>query len=410
MMPFYICGANDWAQETGGVVVPLSDEYIREWLVLGPFFPDDLDTDFLADMGGEANIEPKEGDIVTTADGTTLTWKRYKSKTDIIDLLHAVGKHEHATAYSFCVLQIPLPPFPKGEETAGDFQIYLGSDDGVAVWINGQQVHHNPVSSSLTLDEDVFEASLKVGDNRCLVKVFSGTEAWDLVMRVALLPPNRAVLSGMITDEKGQSILNADVRLEQDGQKILQAKTDASGSYRMSVYPVGRKYNLSVTAGVRGDWQVDIPLREGDRKNLNVTLTEAISISGALLMLDDVTPHVAVVVQAVTPAPTGQSEPTVVATTLSDEAGRYRFINLKPGQYQVRCYTKSGYVYYQQGEVLHVQRNKAFLSIDFRFAPFKKGGWRNYTPLDGLAFDAVNRIYVEPNGVMWFGTDGGGIS
>ncbi|MBC8227929.1 SpoIIE family protein phosphatase, partial [bacterium] len=140
------------------------------------------------------------------------------------------------------------------------------------------------------------------------------------------------------------------------------------------------------------------------------TLKEAISISGTLLMLDDATPHVAVVVQAVTPAPTGQSEPTVVATTLSDESGRYRFINLKPGPYQVRCYTKSGYVYYQQGEVLHVQRGKAFLSIDFRFAPFKKGVWRNYTPLDGLAFDAVNRIYVEPNGVMWFGTDGGGIS
>ena len=418
MMPFYMCGTNDWAQETGEVVVPLSDKYIREWLVLGPFFPDDLDTDFLADMGGEANIEPREGDAVgfdtglntaspldpsrystqATADGRMLTWKRYKSKTDIIDLLHAVGEHEHATAYAFCVLR---------SETAGDVQISLGSDDGVAVWINGQQVHSNPVLRSLNLDEDVFEVSLKAGDNRCLVKVFNDTDAWGFVTRVTFLPPNRAVLSGIITDEKGQSILNADVRLEQDGREILQAKTDASGSYRMSVYPVGRKYNLSVTAGVRGDWKLDIPLREDDRKNLNFTLKEAISISGTLLMLDDKTPHVAVVVQAVTPAPTGQSEPTVVATTLSDEAGRYRFINLKPGQYQVRCYTTSGYVYYQQREVLHVQRGKAFLSIDFRFAPFKKGVWRNYTPLDGLAFDAVNRIYVEPNGVMWFGTENG---
>ena len=41
-------------------------EYIKEWLVLGPFFPDDLETDFLADVGGEANIEPEEGDTVTT--------------------------------------------------------------------------------------------------------------------------------------------------------------------------------------------------------------------------------------------------------------------------------------------------------------------------------------------------------
>ena len=40
----------------------LNDEYIQERLVIGPFFPDDLDTDFLADAGGEASIHPGEGD------------------------------------------------------------------------------------------------------------------------------------------------------------------------------------------------------------------------------------------------------------------------------------------------------------------------------------------------------------
>ncbi len=39
-------------------------EYITEWLVIGPFFPNDLETDFLTDAGGEANIHPKEGDTV----------------------------------------------------------------------------------------------------------------------------------------------------------------------------------------------------------------------------------------------------------------------------------------------------------------------------------------------------------
>ena len=29
-------------------------EYIKEWLVLGPFFPDNLEKDFLIDAGGEA--------------------------------------------------------------------------------------------------------------------------------------------------------------------------------------------------------------------------------------------------------------------------------------------------------------------------------------------------------------------
>jgi protocatechuate 3,4-dioxygenase beta subunit len=31
---------------------------------------------------------------------------------------------------------------------------------------------------------------------------------------------------------------------------------------------------------------------------------------------------------------------------LSDEGGKYRFVNLKPGQYQLRCYTLGGYLYY----------------------------------------------------------------
>ena len=79
-------------------------------------------------------------------------------------------------------------------------------------------------------------------------------------------------------------------------------------------------------------------------------------------MLDDKTPHVALVVQAVIPdrplspqnwgdkgrlrGAGGEGEFQIAATTLSDENGKYQFINLKPGRYQVRCYTLNGYVYY----------------------------------------------------------------
>lgn len=80
-------------------------QFIKEWLVLGPCLSNDLDKDFLASAGGEANIDPKEGDTVTTADGRTLTWKRYKTSSNLVDLLDAVGDHENVTAYAFCLLQ-----------------------------------------------------------------------------------------------------------------------------------------------------------------------------------------------------------------------------------------------------------------------------------------------------------------
>lgn len=46
---------------------------------------------------------------------------------------------------------------------------------------------------------------------------------------------------------------------------------------------------------------------------------ESGSIQGTLLMLDHKTLHVAIVVQVVKPVTDGRSEPTVMATTSSDE-------------------------------------------------------------------------------------------
>ena len=155
-----------------------------------------------------------------------------------------------------------------------------------------------------------------------------------------------------------------------------------------------------------------------------MSMKEAISISGTLLMLDDKTPHVAVPVQAI-------RDGKVVATVLSDGGGKYRFTNLEQGTYQLRCQVLGGYAYYRatdsalrftfydsqktksttnMADALRVQNGKTLKNIDFRFAPFKKGTWKTFTILDGLVHNAVTDIYPAPNGLMWFATRGGGIS
>ena len=382
------------------IAYTIDGKYIREWLILGPFFPDDLETDFLADAGGEANIDPKEGDTVTTADGRTLTWKRYESKEDIVSLLDAVlssRDREHATAYAFCVLE---------GQVAGDGLIGLRNNDGIAVWINGEKVYTYPFDRDLSFDSDVFEVRLKAGANRCLVKVSHIWAQWGFAVRV--LPPDRAVISGTITDEEGEPIPWVDVRLERDGEKIAQALTNVSGEYRLDIYPAGGSCALSATSGELGDWQLGIQLNEGERRELNLTLKDAISIEGTLLMLDDTTPHVAVPVQAL-------SGEEVIATKLSDERGKYRFTNLKPGSYQVRCQILGGYVYYGEQKAgmpqsqtlsskplsLDVETGKALENTDFRFPPFKKGTWRHYTVIDGLASMFVHDIHEDPDGMLW---------
>jgi len=152
------------------------------------------------------------------------------------------------------------------------------------------------------------------------------------------------------------------------------------------------------------------------------------NIEGTLLMLDDSTPHVAVPVQAI-------CDGKVIATTLSDESGKYQFANLKPSQYQLRCQVLGGYVYYGEERArkpegqkagkpkdgivpdesislsthkpisLRVEQGETLKDIDFRFAPFKKGTWRSYTSLHGLVHDEVTVIYRDHEGVMWFGSE-----
>ena len=221
-------------------------------------------------------------------------------------------------------------------------------------------------------------------------------------------PGELVMLSGKITDEEGKPIPNASVRLEQDGSEIRRTQTDDSGNYWIALFhPVRGLYDLSTTRGNLGDWQENIRLRDGESQTLNLTLKEAISIEGRLLMLDDVTPHVAVPVQAI-------SNGKVVAETLSDEKGKYRLINLKNGRYQLRCQILGGYVYHSpegevRGKTVQIQRGQTLENIDFRFAPFKKGTWKSYTTLDGLPHHWVDAIHRAPDGMLWFGT-GGGVS
>ncbi len=394
------------AQNTAPTVTP-GDKYITEWLVLGPFSPNDLDMDFLAHVGGEAKVQPKPGDTIITQDGTTLTWKHYKSKADIINFHDAVGYNDNATAYAFCILQ------SGGAEGA---RIYLGSDDGISVWINGRRVHRHEIPRGIHLDQDMCRADLKSGENRCLVKVSQGAEAWGFAMRVDASPPNHAVLSGVIADEAGQPVPEVDVRLKQDEKNVAWTQTDDSGSYRMGIFPASGQYDLYAGKDRYGDLRTGIRLVEGQSQKLNLTLKEAVNIEGTLLMLDNETPHMAVVVQAVMTSggkPVGRP-----ISALSDENGKYQITNLRPGPYRVRCYALDGYIYYKSGadgtvEIadatsLQVQRGRIIKSIDFRFAPFKKGTWKNYSyPHGGLADNTVRVIHRAPDGIMWFGTESG---
>ena len=374
---------------------PVDGTFIKEWLVLGPFFPEDLETDFLASANGEAAANPKPGDTVTTAEGKTLTWTVYHSEENIVNLLDAVGNHREAVCYAFCLLESAMD---------GDEEILVGSDDGIVVFLNGQRVHTQIVRRPIVVDGDRVPVSLRPGKNRCLIKVSNNLGNWGFATRV--FPPTRAVIAGIITDASGKTLPNATVHLWQGSTVIAKTETDPKGFYQFSVYPASGPYDIQATHGDTGTWEMGVQLSAGDRAKMNLTLRKAVSISGNLLALDNNTPNAGVLVEAILIGEDGASQKR--ATTLSDSRGRYEFINLIAGSYQLRCHTWDTHNDHLNRTVSVDPQNT--LNIDFRFPPFKHGTWKHYNYLDGLGQNRVWAILQDRIGFLWFGTDSGGIS
>ena len=62
----------------------MDGSFMKEWLILSPFSGNDIGQDYLASVGGEANVAPKAGDTVKTAQSKTLTWSLYRSSENVL--------------------------------------------------------------------------------------------------------------------------------------------------------------------------------------------------------------------------------------------------------------------------------------------------------------------------------------
>jgi signal transduction histidine kinase/ligand-binding sensor domain-containing protein/CheY-like chemotaxis protein len=392
--------------EGPGPIHTVDGSFVKEWLVLGPFASDDLGQDYLASAGGEAGIHPKEGDKVMTRDGRELTWKRHRSAEDYVMLQHAFESDDHTVAYVFCVLQ-------SDAERAVEFQ--FSSEDASKVWVNGVTVREIPDRGPFTFGENVFELPLKSGGNPCLLKIARLLEPFQFALRV--LPANRAVIHGKIANPSGEGMAQALIQAFQEDREVARTQSDAQGRYQVSLFPVTGQCDLRVTVKESGAWRFGMSLAPGLRTNLDVTVSEAVSLSGILRMADGITPHVAVPVQVVE-ATAGGPPPRVVATVLSDDRGEFRFINLRPGSYRLRCHTDNGFIYHaaaggagpDQAAPLKIEIGASLQGLQFQFPAIKRGFWKSYTSDEGLPHLSVSSICRTADGFIWFGADNGGLS
>lgn len=235
--------------------------FIRTWLVLGEFPNPDrkaLDVDFLTEHGGEAKIRPTAGMTHQRPDGSQAVWTPYTSDHDIVSFFRALPGRPTANVAAYAFTTIARP-------AAGKVLLSLGSDDGVAVWLNGQRVHYNPASRGVTPDEDQLEVSLLAGANSLLVKVDQGAGEWGFVLRLlepgaiqatptlsASILPSQSGTLAITTNSPGAFPVKVEVMAA--GGRIQAEKAAPRGaqvSFPTAGWPDGA-YDIRVTTQ---DWQ-----------------------------------------------------------------------------------------------------------------------------------------------------------
>lgn len=152
-------------------------EFVKEWNIIGPF-----------DNPGEGKIRkglsivyPPEKHIDLTAEypgkgGKTVKWKKVKAwENGYVDLNSTFEDNDFSVAYATTYVFSP---------TQRKTVMYIGSDDGVKVWLNGVIVHENPILRPAAPDQDRVEVTLKRGWNGILIKIEEGLGWWGFYLRI----------------------------------------------------------------------------------------------------------------------------------------------------------------------------------------------------------------------------------
>jgi len=175
-----------------GIELARKGEMIKDWFFIGPF-------------RDNADMTPAEKKIVDEADlagtyednGRVLKWLRPYGYDDrgYVNLSNIFMPQSFARAYALTYIYSPAEQ---------GIQFRLGSDDGVAIWLDGEKVWDNPVKRPASVDNDVVDVTLKEGWNTLLVKVSQDWGGWGFYFRVTEMDgkPVENIIFDPLKDEK----------------------------------------------------------------------------------------------------------------------------------------------------------------------------------------------------------------
>ena len=113
-------------------------------------------------------------------DGKKISWKKIDrgdfEPNGYVDLVKLIGPYEMAVAYAWVALEAVMGCHVK---------LLLGSDDGIAVWLNGKQILCHEAERNADKDQNSADLFLKHGRNELLLKIDNKRGTWGYYARFA---------------------------------------------------------------------------------------------------------------------------------------------------------------------------------------------------------------------------------
>ncbi|MBI3413833.1 MAG: hypothetical protein HY043_00720, partial [Verrucomicrobia bacterium] len=199
-------------------------------------------------------------------------------------------------------------------------------------------------------------------------------------------------------------VADAEIRVLSSGKAVATSKTDAEGNYYcLTTEPISGPCDIQAVKAELTGWRFNLSLARSQRTEANLKLSDGLNILATVKSMDGGQPLEAMVVEAI-PVRSGTETNSTTIFGSTDKAGAVKFLNLKPGQYQLRCVTESAGVAPVGAELVELTENGQPATAQFRVAPPQLGVWRIYTSFDGLTPSFIRDIRVDGQGAMWLGT------
>jgi len=224
--------------------------------------------------------------------------------------------------------------------------------------------------------------------------------------------PREGVVSGQVIQQQGTPVFGAKVTAIFSNDETAWSETDQHGRFAFQASQNNPVIEITARKEQLGDSVRFTDPNAASTRPLIFKLTNQMSVEGQLIGLDGKTPIPGVTLE-VLQQHDSESAPTVIASSMTDEQGRFQFAHLLSQPFKVRIIGNDRYLYYRangaavtdyaDGTLVQTPDGQDLKRLAVRVPNLKKGHWESYSFIEGLKTSRIGQIREDTAGRIWLG-------